>query len=57
MLQSQSRPYLWVFFIVDKYVLFDPIQIHLFGFLRVMFQANGFADSFEKFFRFWFHCY
>ena len=39
-----------MFFVVEKYVLFDPIQIRLFSFLGVMFPANGFADSFEKFF-------
>ena len=39
-----------MFFVVKKYVLFDPIQIGLFSFLGVMFPANGFADSFEKFF-------
>ena len=46
-----------VFLAMEKYVLFDPIQIRLFSFLGVMFQPNDFADSFEKFFRFWVHFY
>ncbi len=38
---------LLVFFIVEKNVLFDPIQISLFSFIGIPFQAQGIAGSIE----------
>jgi hypothetical protein len=48
---------LWVFFVVEKYVLFDPNQISPFSFIGILFQSNGIADSIEEFFGFCVHRY
>ena len=39
-----------MFIIVEKNVLFDPIQISLFSFDVILFQSKGIADSIEKVF-------
>jgi len=36
---------LGVFLVVEKNILFDPIQISLFSFVGILFQAQGIADS------------
>ena len=46
-----------VFFVVEKYVLFDPMQIGMFCFEGILFRTNSFTDSIEKFIRFWIHSY
>ena len=39
-----------MFLFVVKNVLFDPIQISLFSFIRILIQVKGIADSREKLF-------
>ena len=48
---------LWVFLVVEKYVMLDQIQISLFSFVGILFQMNSFADSIEEFFGFWVYVY
>jgi len=48
---------LWVFLVVEKYVMLDQIQISLFSFVGILFQTNSFADSIEEFFGFWVYFY
>ena len=50
MLLPQTRPCPVGVFFVEKNVLFDPIQISLFSFIGILFQAQGIADSIEKLF-------
>jgi len=46
---------LWMALLVEEDVAFDPIHIGLFGTIRVMFCADGFADLVEQFFGFGVH--
>jgi hypothetical protein len=41
-------------FVLEKYVLFDPIQIGRCCFIGILFQTNYFTDSIEKFLGFGF---
>ena len=43
-----------VFFVVEKNLLFDPNKIGLFSYIGITFQAQGIADSIEKFLDFGF---